>query len=177
MPDRCGMVTRVKADIEPVYEQLRALAGSYFRGKRADHTLQPTALVHEAYLRLAKVDPERFTERAHFLAVAATAMRQILTDHARRKMAKKRGGAEQARVTLSALPGEAQAGVDALDLDAALTRLSSLNPRQVTIVELRYFGGLTVPETAAALEVSVATIEKEWRRARAWLHGQLGRTE
>ena len=161
-----------------VYAQLRQLAGACFRGKSSNHTLQPTALVHEAFLRMMRQEGQ-WNGRNHFVAVAAVAMRQILTDHARKRNAGKRGG-EQTIVTLDAEiaaegpgvsgapPGDAGM-VDVLALDAALTRLAALRPRQARIVELRYFGGLTVEEVAETLNLSRQMIEKEWRHARAWL--------
>lgn len=162
-----------------VYDQLRQLAGGYLRGDAASHTLQPTALVHEAFLRMMRQSGP-FTDRSHFLAVASVAMRQILTDHARRKSAKKRGGArtqitldeEAAAGPTDAPPGD-QGIVDVLALDAALTRLASLKPRQAHIVEMRCFGGLTVEEIAEILGLSRQMIEKDWRRARAWLRHTL----
>jgi RNA polymerase sigma-70 factor, ECF subfamily len=160
-----------------VYAHLRSLAGTYFRGKAASHTLQPTALVHEAFLRLMRRDGG-WEDRNHFIAVAATAMRQILTDHARRRSADKRGGG-QAHLSLGDwLPGDAavrgDAGaVDALAMDDALKQLALMSPRQVRIVELRCFGGLTVEEAAEVLSLSRATVEREWRLARAWLRSAL----
>ncbi len=166
-----------------VYDHLRRLAGGHFRGKPSSHTLQPTALVHEAFVRLMHAEGG-FRDRAHFLAVASVAMRQILTDHARRRNAAKRRGGE--RVTLDE---ESESGadtvaladgsssdqnvVDILALDKVLTTLATLRPRQARIVELRYFGGLTVEEIADMLELSRQTIEKEWRHARAWLRSML----
>ena len=157
-----------------VYEQLRALAGSYFRGQPADHTLQPTALVHEAYLKLIHNPEGEWQNRAHFCAVAATAMRQILHDRARRRRAVKHGG-EARRVPMGDQIEAPSAGspVDLVALDDALERLSRLDARQARIVELRFFGGLTVEEVAHLLEVSTRTIEKEWRRVRAWLSREL----
>ncbi len=156
-----------------VYEELRALAGSLFRGQRADHTLQPTALVHEAFIRLIDQTSVRFNDRPHFFAVAATAMRQILTDHARRTGAQKRGG-EWRKVDLSeATPQFAAEGVDAVALHEALVMLAEADARQARIVELRFFGGLTMEEIAGVLGVSKATVELDWRAARAWLAMQL----
>jgi RNA polymerase sigma factor (TIGR02999 family) len=159
-----------------VYEQLRALAGSYFRGQPGDHTLQPTALVHEAYIKLINPDSvadKNYRGRAHFMAVAATAMRQILQDRARRKRAAKHGG-ELERVTLDGVhtPSD-QSIVDMVALDDALSRLAEADPRAARIVELRFFGGLTNDEVAQVLELSTRMIEKEWRRTRAWLSVQL----
>lgn len=165
-----------------VYEQLRALAGSYFRGQAADHTLQPTALVHEAFLRLVDRDASSFKDRSHFMAVAAVAMRQILTDHARRVRAAKRGGdrdrleidvAIDAGAAPGRPPGESAARVDLLALDDALTELARLDPRKHRVVELRYFGGLSMEEVALVMDVSKRTVESDWRSARAWLGAAL----
>jgi RNA polymerase sigma factor (TIGR02999 family) len=155
-----------------VYERLRDLADRYLRGAG---TLQPTALVHEVYLRLGHQGAGVFSDREHFLAVAATAMRQIAVDHARRRQAAKRGG-DWDRVTLEGVPAQRdETPIDVLDLDRVLTRLSELNPRQAQIVELRVFAGMTVPEAAQLLDVSVTTVEKDWRQARAWMRGELAR--
>lgn len=159
--------------IDLVYPELRALAGSYFRGKQDNATLQPTELVHEAFLKLARASGQGYRGREHFFAVAATAMRQILVSRARKRHAAKRGGG-QAHITLTnvALPGS-QATIDALELDAVLCQLQQLSPRQARIVEYRFFGGMTAEEIAKVLNVSPSTVEKEWRRARAWLSAQL----
>lgn len=160
--------------MEVVYAELRTLAGSYFKGQPTGHTLQPTALVHEAFLRLARVDVDKFRGREHFFAVAATAMRQILTSHARARRADKRGGgAAQVTLTNLVVPDE-HSTVDMVLLDDVLRQLEELNPRQARIVECRFFGGLTVQEIANVLGVSVTTVEKDWRRARAWLATELG---
>ena len=155
-----------------VYAELRALAGSYFRG-RSEQTLQPTALVHEVYLRLVRADGTEWKDRAHFMAVAATAMRQILTDRARRRTAGKRGGIGRERVTLANLPAFAPA-VDVVALDDLLGRLAELDARQARLVELRFFGGLTEEEAAETLGVSLRTVQKDWRKAKAWLLAELG---
>jgi RNA polymerase sigma factor (TIGR02999 family) len=158
-----------------VYRQLRALAGSYFRGRRSDHTLSPTGLVHEAYLRLAR-QPGGWKDEAHFLAVAATAMRQILINHARDARAKKRGGGARERVTLSGLVADgsgADAALDVLVVDELLRELEALEPRQARLVELRVFGGLGEEELARVLGVSVRTVQKDWRGAKAWLVDRL----
>lgn len=167
-----------------VYDQLRRLAGGHFRGKPANHTLQPTALVHEAFMRLMRAEGG-FQDRAHFFAVASVAMRQVLTDHARRRNAAKRGAGERvtwndedsesAAATVAITDGSSpdQHVVDILALDKALTKLATLQPRQARIVELRYFGGLTVEAVADLLKLSRQTIEKEWRHARAWLRSML----
>lgn len=159
-----------------VYQQLRALAVSYFRAQPAGITLQPTGLLHEAYLRLARAEERgaAFEGREHFCAVAAAAMRQILVDAARRRSAERRGGGLD-RVTLSVVAtGGEPVDLDLLTLDQALGKLQDLSPRQARVVELRYFGGLTVPEVAAVLDVAVTTVERDWRQARAWLAVTLG---
>lgn len=156
-----------------VYEQLRATAGSYFRNQRADHTLQPTALVHEAYLKLMGNPEKGWEGRAHFCAVASTAMRQILRDHARAKRAAKRGGGEK-RMPLTHIETPSKAdSMNLLDLDHALGTLSELDPRGARIVELRYFGGLNNEDIAEVLEVSLSTVERSWRRSRAWIRAEL----
>lgn len=158
-----------------VYDRLRELARRRFEQKLAGATLQPTALVHEVYMRLAGQDPATFADREHFMAVAATAMRQIAVDQARRRNAAKRGS-DWARVTLDGVPALREgASLDVLDLDRTLTRLAELNPRQAQVVELRMFAGMTVPEVAHQLDVSVTTVEKEWRQARAWMRVELER--
>ena len=160
--------------LEVVHEELRALAGGFARGQRAGHTLQPTALVNEAFLKLVHGGSPAWNDRAHFLAVAATAMRQILTDHARARAAQKRGG-EWEKVSLSDLEMHASAGeIDLLALDDALEKLAAFDPRKHRVVELRFFGGLTVEEVARVLGLSTTTVESEWRAARAWLAARLG---
>lgn len=158
-----------------VYDELRRLAGGYLGRERRDHTLQPTALVHEAFLRLVDQRRIQWQGRAHFLALAATLMRQLLISHARQHRAAKRGGGGP-RVTL--LEGDLaveERDVDLLDLDRALAALAVLDPRQARVVELRYFGGMTVEETAEVLEVSPATVKLDWSLARAWLLRELQR--
>lgn len=158
-----------------VYDQLKALAGGYFRGQAADHTLQPTALVHEAFLKMVDQSNLGLTDRAHFFAVAALAMRQILADHARKRRAAKRGGDWQ-RVAFDPLvtpPMESQ--IDSVVLDDALSRLAELNDRKHRVVLLRFFGGLSLPEIAEIEDVSLTTIEGDWRGARAWLSAELSR--
>jgi RNA polymerase sigma factor (TIGR02999 family) len=156
-----------------VYDQLRAVADSLFRRQPSDHTLQPTALVHEAYLRLVNQKDEKWGSRAHFFAVASKAMRQILINHAERRGAAKRGGGRQ-KLTLSEnLTPVQQCDVDVITLDGALTRLSALSERMGRVVELRFFGGLTVTEVAHVLNVSKRTVEGDWQTARAWLSREL----
>lgn len=152
-----------------VYEELRARAAAHFRHQPADHTVQPTALVHEAYIKMIDQTAPQWKDRAHFLAVAATAMRQILIDHARASKADKRGGNWQ-RV---ALDGEDAASglseLDVLALDDALQELAKVDPRQARIVELRFYGGLSVDEVSESLGVSPRTVDMDWKMAKAWL--------
>lgn len=156
-----------------VYEELRALAGAYFRGQRANHTLQPTALVHEAFIRLIDQSSVQFASRRHFMAVAALAMRQILADHARRVGAGKRGGDWQ-RIGVEDLAAGGSGGdVDPASLHEALECLSDVDARQARVVELRFFGGLTMEEIAEVIGVSKTTVELDWRAARAWLGTRL----
>ena len=152
-----------------VYDRLRNLAGAAFRDQRADHTLQPTALVHEVFVRLVEPGRVEWNDRTHFFAVAARAMRMVLADHARRRGAAKRGG-DRARVALEDFSAEGEPPLlDLVDLDAALERLNELEPRHARIVELRFLSGLTVEEVATVLELSRTTVESDWRMARAWL--------
>jgi RNA polymerase sigma factor (TIGR02999 family) len=156
-----------------VYHELRKRASGYLRHERPDHTLQATALVHEAFLRLAGRDRVAWQNRGHFYAVAAQMMRRILVDHARERRAAKRPGA-QIRVDLDdQIPAPEPPGCDVLMLDEALRELSAMDPRQGRIVELRYFGGLSEQEVADALSVSRATVTREWKRARAWLYHRM----
>jgi len=170
---RKGDDSAVHALVPLVYSEMRALAGGLFRDQAAAHTLQPTALVHEAFLKLVGPNEIEWQSRAHFFGVAAKAMRQILTDHARRRRAQKRGG-EQNRITLSGMATPvADEAFELVAFDDALSKLSELDERQGRIVELRFLGGLTVEEVAEVLELSVSTVEREWRMARAWLRREL----
>lgn len=156
--------------VADVYAELRRLADRYVRRERAK-SVQATELVHEAYLRLAQDKPVAFADRGHFVAIAAIAMRRLLIERARRRGAAKRGGG-QVMVTLdeSLMAGEdTTTALDLVALDRALTRLADLDPRQARVVELRFFGGLSVEETAAALAISPATVKRDWTVARAWL--------
>ena len=156
-----------------VYQELKRLAAGYLRRERPGYTLQPTALVNEAYLRLLKDDPQRWQNRAHFCAIAAHSMRQILIERARARDAQKRGG-PRARVTLDeALMAGGERSIDLVALDEALERLAAIDPGQARLVELRFFGGLTVEETADALDISPATVKRHWTVARAWLAREL----
>ena len=156
-----------------VHSELRRVARSHFRREHPGHTLQATALVHEVYLRLVAIDRMTINDRTHFFAVAARLMRQILVDHARRKRADKRGRGITMLSLDEASPVASAPGVDVLALDQALQALSSRDARQCRLVELRFFGGLSIDETAEALGVSAATVEREWAMARAWLYRRL----
>ena len=167
-----------------VYDELRRLAANYLRHERPGQTLQATALVHEAFLRLSKEKNHPWKDRTHFLAIAALSMRQILVQRARARHAEKRGGKDAERITLdesimigdgdlSRRSAEREGGVDVLELDAALEKLAALDPQQAQIVELRYFGGLTVEEAAEALGISPATVKRHWTLARAFLKKEL----
>lgn len=167
--------------IEAVYTQLRALAGSYAGGRSATHTLQPTALVHEAFVRLVQAPNAVYNDRGHFFAVAATAMRQILADHARRKKALKRGGesapqhpTDWERVSVQGADQAGSPDFDAIALDEALTELQALDERRYRVVEMRFFGAMEVDDVARLLGVSRSTVEADWRAARAWLATKLG---
>jgi len=158
-----------------VYEELRRLAAHYLRDESAADTLQPTALVHEAYLRLVAQNMPDWECRSHFFGVAARLMRQILVDHARQHRSDKRGGGVPA-VPLDEVPGfSLSRSGDILGLDEALTALAAVDERKCRVIELRYFSGLSVEETARALNLSVATVGREQRMAEAWLHRELSR--
>lgn len=162
--------------LELVHGELRALAGALFRQERPGHTLQPTALVHEAWMRLVGGAQPDYANKTHFLAIAARTMRRVLVEHARRRDAAKRGG-DLARVTLDETSGpmgeDPALGIDVLALHEALEKLAELDPRQARIVELRWFGGLTVPEVAEAIGIATRTVELDWTMARAWLQREL----
>jgi len=160
--------------IDPeLYDELRLIAARYMRRERRSHTLQPTALVHEAYLRIADHVPPDQHDRGRLLALAARAMRNILVDHARRKGAAKRGGGAR-RVTLSNLVEDDGATVDLLALDDGLTELAEFDERKCRIVELLFFAGLTIPETARSMGLVTRTVEKHWSLARTWLRSRMG---
>ena len=187
--DRSEEVTRLLAELargEPVaellfplvYEELRDLASAQLRREKPGHTLQPTALVHEAFLKLAGQERARFESRSHFLAIAATAMRRVLVHHAEKRGSQKRGGgrAREATGALDAVVApDAGEAVDLLALDEALTRLAALDERKAKVVELRYFAGLSVEEVAEAQGSSPATVKRDWEFARAWLLRELSR--
>jgi RNA polymerase sigma factor (TIGR02999 family) len=157
-----------------VYDELRRLADHYLRRERPDHTLQPTALVHEAYLKLIDQTRVDWQNRAHFFGVAAQLMRRILVDHARRHQAEKRGGFQQRLSLDEAVDYSQTRDVDLVKLDDALTALAKFDARQSRIVELRFFGGLTIEETAEALGISPATVKVDWSMAKAWLRREIG---
>ena len=156
-----------------VYAELRKLAASYLRIERPDHTLQPTALVHEAFLRLVDQRSVDWANRAHFFGIAAQMMRRILVDHARKRHAAKRDASSYRVDTGVVDEPESDEGPELLALDRALVGLEKLDPRQARIVELRFFAGLTVEETAEVVAISTATVKREWRTARAWLKREI----
>lgn len=161
-----------------VYNELHRLAGAYLRRERRDHTLQSTALVNEAYLKLIDQHPPRWQNRAQFFGIAAQIMRRILVDHARARHAAKRGG-DQDRLYISlehAGVGSNRPDADLLAVNEVLNRLAEVDPRQARLVELRFFGGLTIEETAEVMGISHATVEREWKMARAWLRRELDRS-
>jgi RNA polymerase sigma factor (TIGR02999 family) len=158
--------------VPAVHAELRRIAGAKLGRERLNHTLQPTALVHEAYLRLVNQRNLQFKDRTHFFAVAARLMRRILVDHARRRRAARRDASLTVALSLPT-PARAPDPVDLLALDQAMRRLAEIDPRQNDIVELRYFGGLSVEETGDVLGVSPATVKREWRTAKLWLLQEL----
>ena len=170
---RQGDEKALESLIPLVYDELRRLARARLRREPRGHVLQTTALVHEAYLRLVDINRMNVRDRSHLLAMAARMMRQILVDHARRRAARKRGG----RVTMVGLDElsmpTAEPGIDVLALDEALNDLTRLDARLCRVVELKYFSGLTIDETAETLQVSPATVERDWTIAKAWLHQRL----
>jgi RNA polymerase sigma factor (TIGR02999 family) len=160
-----------------VYVELRRLAHHYLQRERSDHTLQSTALVHEAFLRLAGQNQPQWQNRAHFFGIAAHVMRQILVEYARAHSAVKRGGVHSCKVTLEeALDLPQRIDVDVIALDGALNRLSELDPQQSRIVELRFFAGLTIEDTSEVMGISPATVKRDWTCARAWLHREIARS-
>ncbi len=157
-----------------VYAELHRQAARYLRRERRDHTLQTTALVHEAYLKLIDQREVNWQNRAHFFAIAAQAMRRILVDYARERQRKKRGGGgENVPLDRAALAVAGGRSIDLVALDEALTRLAGFAERQARIVELRYFSGLSIEETAEAMRLSPATVKSDWRTAKAWLHQEI----
>jgi RNA polymerase sigma factor (TIGR02999 family) len=173
---QAGDQKALEALVPLVYNELHGLARHYLRGERPDHTLQTTALINEAYLRLVDQGPFRAQSRAHFVALAANLMRQILVDYARSHRSAKRGN--DCRVTLyDELGAVKNEDMDVLALDDVLKQLAERDPQQCRIVELRFFAGLTVEETARVLDISPATVKRDWSMARAWLSRQIKRGE
>jgi RNA polymerase sigma factor (TIGR02999 family) len=169
---RAGDALALRDLLPVVYQELHRVAQRHLRGERANHTLQTTALIHETYLRLVDQGPKAVSNRAHFIALSSHLMRQILVDHARARLADKRSGGN--RVTLSEHLAATQfAEIDVLAVDEALSRLAELDPQQARIIELRYFGGLSIRETSDALGLSAATVKRDWASARAWLHREM----
>ena len=157
-----------------MYDELRRIARGYLQSERADHTLQPTALVHEAYLSLVDQTVTTWQNRAHFLGVASQVMRRILVDHARRQRAEKRGGAwQKIEFEEKESTSDSARSVNLIALDDALQDLAKFDLRQSQVVELRFFGGLTTEEVGEALDISPRTVKRDWRLARAWLHREL----
>src|SRR5262245_30356446 len=187
MPSASGPVTHLllawsngdRAALEElipvVYPELRRIAGRYLRRERVDHTLQPTALVHEAYVKLIDQDRAQWQNRMQFFGVAAQLMRRILVDHAREHAAEKRGGSARPVTCDDAMAASTNRSIDTLALDEALQRLTALYPEQGRLVELRYFGGLTIEETGEVLGLSPATVKRQWAVARAWLLAYMDR--
>ena len=169
---RSGEAGALDALVPLLYDEMRDLAASYLRRERPDHTLQPTALAHEAFLRLADQRQVVLQNRSHFMGLVAQSMRRVLADHARRHRAQKRGG-DAVRVSLEEAEAIGGDGVAADDLDTALEDLAKLDPRQARVVELRFYAGLSIEESAEVLGVSPATVKRDWFVARAWLYREL----
>jgi RNA polymerase sigma factor (TIGR02999 family) len=163
----------LSALMELVYPELRRLAARHLRSERSGHTLQPTELVHEAYLRLAQQSDKAWNDRAHFFAVSARIVRNILVDHARARLSGKRGSGALTITLADGLARVAPPEVDLLDLETALRQLEQVSPVQSRVVELRYFGGLSIEETADVLGVSVSTVKRDWIVAKTWIRRQL----
>jgi RNA polymerase sigma factor (TIGR02999 family) len=173
---QAGSAPALESLVPLVYAELHTLASRYLSRERRDHTLQPTALVNEAFLRLAGQRDVDWQSRAHFFGIAARLMRRILVDHARRDARDKRGGGATHLPLDDVDPASPAAAVDAVDtvaLDAALSRLEALDPHQGRVVELRFFGGMTIEEAAEVMGISTATVKREWVVARAWLYREL----
>jgi len=167
-----------------LYRELRSLAQRHLRRERSNHTIQRTALVHEAFVRLVNQQSVDWRSRGHFFALASTVMRRILVDHARARLSSKRGGGlpvesleeiQDGTEPVAESGGDSDSDEDITAIDSALTRLASIDDRQVQIVQMRYFGGMTIEETAQALDISEATVKREWTLARAWLKRELSK--
>jgi len=174
---RAGDEESLRRLLPVVYNELRRVAHYHLRKERPGHTLQTTALVHEAYLCLMKQQPRDFENRTHFVAVCAQLMRQILVQYARRRNAVKRDGGYKLTLDDHAMALAENRSVDLVALDDALNGLAELDPQQSRIVELRFFGGLSIEETSQVLGISPATVKRHWTTARVWLHTQIGRAE
>jgi RNA polymerase sigma factor (TIGR02999 family) len=170
-----GRSEAVEQLLPAVYDELRRLAAGYLRGERPDHTLQATALVHEAYLRLVDQREARWQSRAHFFAVAAQVLRRILVDHARGKRAGKRGGGRRRVMLSDVTPVAPERDLDLLALDEALARLAVEEPIDAQVVEMRFFAGLTIEEVAEVLGVNEKTVRRHWNYAKAWLYREVGK--
>jgi RNA polymerase sigma factor (TIGR02999 family) len=166
----------LRALVPLVYSELRRLARHYLQGENPGHTLESTALVHEAYVRLAERNPLQLQNRAHFFAVASHLMRQILVDYARRKRRVKRGSGHKVTLDEAVFLSRGGPDMDLVALNGALNELSRLDVQQSKIVELRFFGGLSIAQTADVLEISPATVKREWATARLWLHREMNRS-
>jgi RNA polymerase sigma factor (TIGR02999 family) len=176
LADLCAGREKAREELIPLlYEELRSLAGYYMRRQKPGHTLQTTALVHEAYLKLVGDRGENWESRAHFMKVAARAMRSVLVDHERRRKACKRGGGREREPLVEASALTENPSHTVLDLDEALDRLSGIDPLTGQVVELRFFGGVSVEEAARALGISESTVKREWRVAKAWLKNEMTR--
>ena len=171
---RNGDVAALDRMVGVVYPELRAAASRQLAGERRDHTLQPSALVNEAYIRLTGLNRIDWQDRTHFVRIAARLMREILVDYARQRNAAKRDGGQRVTLTNLDFADEADAEIDVVGLDAALSRLAELDANKGRVVELRYFGGLTIEETAVALDISPATVKRHWQAARVWLYEAIG---
>lgn len=170
-----GRAEALDSLIPVVHQELKQIAAGYMRRERPEHTLQATGLVNEAYLRLVEQHNVTWHDRRHFYGIAAQCMRRILVDYARQRKAEKRGG-DQTFVTIDeSVDASTPRGIDLIALDDALAALAELDPRQAQVVELRYFGGLSIAEAAEQLDVSVATVKRDWESARVWLTCQLAR--
>lgn len=158
-----------------IYDELKRLAASYLRRERADHTLQPTALVNEAYLKMVDITQVTWQNKAHFVGVAANQMRRILVDHARNHNALKRGGEFHILTLNEEIDKSVEESTELIELDDALNELAKMDAVKAKIVELRYFGGLTMDEVAEVLGVSVITVKRHWKMTKAWLYGRLAK--
>lgn len=171
-----GRTEVAEALLPLIYDELHRRAAAYMRRERRNHTLQPTALVHEAYLKLIGQRNDNWNDRQHFFAIASQVMRRILVDHARSRNRHKRGGSqEDLPLEEALLAGAEEANVDLLALDEAMSRLAKFDPQQERLVELRYFGGMSLEEAAKALGISRATAARDWQVAKAWLHREMTR--